>query len=292
MANPACAAALFSFGRGALIKCLLLVVLVTSHLGSQAEEIKLFAAGSLSETFEAIIADYNASLSGRLDPLRVTPVWGPSGVLRQRLEQGTEFDLFAAAALPHAQALTTAGLAGPSMIFARNTLCAITGKEQPITSGNLVETLLKPEIRLGTSTPRADPAGDYTWQLFHLIDEYQAGAFEKLSGKARQLFGSATTTAPINGRHRITTSLENNEVDVFIYYCSGIQQVLAQSTAFKKIDLPAAFAVGAEYGLTASRRASPATASLAFYILSPRGQRILQAHGFVPVALPLGPEAQ
>jgi ABC-type molybdate transport system substrate-binding protein len=273
----------------ALLSLLLLACL--PGLG-QAEDVKVVGAGSLSEVFNAIYADYRSSPTGQRAPLAITSAWGPSGVLRQRLEKGEPFDLYASAAVPHAQALTAAGLGGPTVMFARNALCAVTRKDAPVTTANLVDTLLRPELRLGTSTPVADPAGDYTWQLFHLIDERIPGAFDKLSGKARQLFGGAASTAPANGRHRIAELLDKGEVDLFIYYCSGVQQVLAQSTAYKKIELPPELAVGAEYGLTVARNASPGASLLALHLLSPSAQRILQAHGLTPVALPIGPVAQ
>ena len=135
--------------------------------------------------------------------------------------------MFASAALPHAQALTDAGISGPSVLFARNALCVVT--DQRIARSmpaNLVETLLKPEIRIGTSTPVSDPAGDYTWEMFHKVDALQPGAFDTLSKKAQQLFGGPTTTAPVNGRPRLLVALDDRQIDLFIYYCSGAQQIV------------------------------------------------------------------
>jgi hypothetical protein len=45
-----------------------------------------------------------------------------------------------------------------------------------------VETLLRPDIKIGTSTSVADPAGDYTCELFRRIDAQHAGAFEAAAG--------------------------------------------------------------------------------------------------------------
>jgi ABC-type molybdate transport system substrate-binding protein len=127
-----------------------------------AAEIRVMAAGSLKDVFTAVFADYTKQYGATF-----SPVWGPSGVLRERLQNGETFDIFASAALPHAQALTQAGVSGPSVLFARNTLCVVTEADRQLDAGNPVETLLKPEIRIGTSTPVSDPAGDYTWEMFH-----------------------------------------------------------------------------------------------------------------------------
>ena len=35
-----------------------------------------------------------------------------------------------------------------------------------VVAENLLARLLDPELRIGTSTPKADPSGDYAWALF------------------------------------------------------------------------------------------------------------------------------
>src|SRR5580698_2338751 len=137
-------------------------MVVVSASSASASEIRVMAAGSLKDAFTAIFADYTRQYGGSF-----APVWGPSGSLRERLQKGEAFDIFASAALPHAQALTDAGVSGPSVLFTRNALCIVTDAGRPLDSGNLAETLLKPDNRIGTSTPIADPAGDYTWEVFH-----------------------------------------------------------------------------------------------------------------------------
>ncbi|WP_315830854.1 substrate-binding domain-containing protein [Bradyrhizobium prioriisuperbiae] len=247
-----------------------------------ASDIRVMAAGSLKDALTAAFADY-----GKQHGATFVPVWGPSGVLRERLQKGEAFDVFASAALPHAQALTDAGISGPSVLFARNALCIVTSTDAPLDAGNLVETLLRPEIRIGTSTPGADPGGDYTWELFRRIDARKAGAFATLSTKAMQLFGGATTTAPVDGRHRLLAALDDREIDLFVYYCSSAQFMVAAAPAkYKMITLPPELSVGPEYGLTVSKAATAGAVDFAMYVLSPQGQRTLKAYGFIPVALP------
>jgi len=53
--------------------------------------------------------------------------------------------------------------------------------------------------------------------------------------------------------------------------------------------LPPELAVGPEYGLTVSRKAQAGAADFAMYLLSPAGQKQLQAFGFIAVALPASP---
>jgi len=241
------------------------------------------AAGSLKDAFTAIFADFTKQYGNGF-----APVWGPSGVLRERLQKGEAFDVFASAALPHAQNLTDAGVSGPSVLFAKNALCVVTGADRALDAGNLVETLLKPDIRIGTSTPVSDPAGDYTWEMFRKVDAMRPGAFDTLSKKAQQLVGGPATSALASGRPPLLVALDEHQIDLFVYYCSGAQQIVRDSAKYKSVALPPELVVGPEYGLTVSRKAQSGAADFAMYLLSPQGQATLKSFGFVPVALPVG----
>jgi molybdate transport system substrate-binding protein len=260
---------------------LMAFVVALAASSASADEIRVMAAGSLKDVFTTIFADYTKQYGGSF-----SPVWGPSGVLRERLQKGEAFDVFASAGLPHAQVLTEAGASGPSVLFVRNALCIVTDADRQLDTGNLVETLLKPEIRIGTSTPVSDPAGDYTWEMFHKIDTQRPGAFEILSKKAQQLDGSTATATPVNGRPRMLAALDDRQIDLFISYCSGARAIVKASSKYKSVGLPPELAVGAEYGLTVSRKAAPGAADFAMYLLSPQGQSSLHSFGFIPVALP------
>jgi ABC-type molybdate transport system substrate-binding protein len=80
-------------------------------------ELKVMAAGSLKDAFTVIFTDFNKHYGASF-----APVYGPSGSLRERLQQDEAFDVFASAALPHAQTLTDAGISGPSVLFTPATL--------------------------------------------------------------------------------------------------------------------------------------------------------------------------
>jgi len=103
---------------------LLALMIASGTCSASATEIRVMAAGSLKDAFTAIFADYTRQYGDSF-----TPVWGPSGVLRERLQAGEAFDIFASAALPHAQALTEAGVSGPACCL-RATPCALSPRRQ------------------------------------------------------------------------------------------------------------------------------------------------------------------
>src|ERR1700710_687908 len=123
---------------------LVAIIMTLTAASACAADINVKAAGSLKEAFTAVFADYAKQYGGGF-----APEWGPSGILRERLQKGEAFDVFASAALPHAQILTDAGISGPSVLFARNALCVVTQIARSLDTGNLVETLLQPETKIG-----------------------------------------------------------------------------------------------------------------------------------------------
>lgn len=266
------------------MRTLLTLIMIALASPACAAELKVFAAGSLRDAFTAIFVDYSKQYGDSF-----APVFGPSGVLRERLQKGEAFDVYGSAALPHAQILTDAGIAGPSVLFVRNALCVVSPADSAVTTGNLVDTLLKPEIRIGTSTPVSDPSGDYTWEIFHRIDAQQPGAFKTLSEKAQQLIGGPTSPPAVNGRYPMLAALDENRIDLFIEYCSGAHGIAKASPNYKSIELPSELSVGPEYGLTVARKAQPGAADFAMYLLSPPAQAKLKSFGFIPVALPVVP---
>ena len=79
-----------------------------------------------------------------------------------------------------------AGWGGPVALFARNRLCALAQPDVEVSPATLLEVLLDPAVRLGTSTPKADPSGDYAWQVFEKAEALRPGSFATLDAKALQ----------------------------------------------------------------------------------------------------------
>lgn len=124
--------------------------------GPQAEPVQVYAAGSLREALGAIARDHEARTGQK-----VVLTFGPSGVLRQRIEQGAPAQVLASADTDHPQRLAQTGAWQAPVVFVRNQLCALTSDKISVTPDSLLATLLKPDVRVGTSTPKADPGGDY-----------------------------------------------------------------------------------------------------------------------------------
>jgi molybdenum ABC transporter molybdate-binding protein len=131
------------------------------HPAMAADLVTLYAAGSLKAALTDVATAYEQAYG--------TPVateFAASGLLRERIEDGAPVDVFASANMAHPAALAAAGWGGPVALFARNQLCALARAEVELSPATLLDVILDPDVRLGTSTPKADPSGDYAWQLF------------------------------------------------------------------------------------------------------------------------------
>jgi molybdenum ABC transporter molybdate-binding protein len=248
----------------------------------RAEQLHVLAAGSLREVMAEIGNQYRKSTG-----IEIIAAFGPSGLLRGRIEDGEHADLFASADVGHPLKLFEKGLGTRVVMFTRNKLCGFAAPQVGLTTANFVDRLLDPAVRLGTSTPQADPAGDYTWAMFHKIDASRSGSYVILDKKAQQIVGGPTNNAPVGGRDPVVAALATGHIDLFIGYCSGAKRLLAQMPTLQVAGVPGAIATGAEYGLAVLKDAAPKTSDFALYMLSPSGQQIFADHGFAPVALPV-----
>lgn len=255
---------------------LLLCLMMTS---TQANEIVLLhAAGSLRGALTEVSNAFEKS-SG----VTVQGKYGPSGLLRDAIAKGEKAEVFASANMEHPDALSKAGKAGPVMLFTRNRLCALVKPGLAVTSANLLERMLDPAIKVGTSTPKADPSGDYAFEVFRKADGLKAGANDALVAKALQLTGGPNSPAPPPDRNLYGILVTAGEADIFLTYCTGALVAQRENPGQQIIALPEGLAVGADYGLTVVNGASVDAERFATFILSQQGQDILVKHGFAGV---------
>ena len=237
--------------------------------------VKVFAAGSLRDVFTAIAADHRVRTGDAIDLS-----FGASGLLRERIEQGEAAQVFASADVDHPQRLAQAGGWSPPVVFARNALCALVRPGLSVETANLLETLLRPGVRLGTSTPRADPSGDYAWQLFRKADALRPGAYAALDAKALKLTGGADSPRPPAGRNTYAWVMDSGQADVFLTYCTNAVIARREVAGLQVVQVPQALQVGAAYGLTVRQGASPEAQRFARALMEAPAQQALRDAGF------------
>ncbi len=243
----------------------------------------LFAAGSLEAPLKRIADSFSAAYQNK-----VQTYFGPSGVLREEIEWGETAHVFASANMAHPGALEAGGGGGPVALFACNALCALVRPDMTVTPETLLDMLLKDDVAVGISTPKADPSGDYAMAMFDKAEAVAPGAADRLKAKALTLTGAADSRPPPEGHNPYAWAIEEGAADIFLTYRTNAARAVAQKPDLQMIALPPQLAVSADYGLMVMNGAPEAAWRFALYVLSPAGQAILAEYGFDAVNLPQG----
>jgi ABC-type molybdate transport system substrate-binding protein len=204
----------------------------------------VYAAGSLRGVLGEIAAKHEAQ-TGQAVLLTL----GASGLLRERIESGEPASMFASADMGHPQRLAELGGWSAPVVFASNQLCALTTERVHTTPEQLLDTLLDPAVRIGTSTPGADPSGDYAWTLFRQADALRPGAGDVLRQKAQKLTGHASLPAAPPGFSTYAWVMVSGQADVFITYRTNALIALRERPGLRVVALPPALQVAVAYGL-------------------------------------------
>lgn len=240
-----------------------------------SDAVQVLSAGSLRHAFPEIIKAFREETG-----FAVALTLGPAGLLREQIEAGAGFDLFASANMAHPRRLAAAGLTENAVCIARNRLCVLARADLGLTTENFLAILSDPEVRIGTSTPGDDPGGDYAFEVFDLVEARYPGRGEAMKSRSRQLVGgrnSPPMQAGKGGGYLIT----DGEVDLMMSYSSNAR-LLAADPAFAVVDIPSEFQPRIEYGVAVRRDANAEARLLQDFLLSARGQEILCEAGFSP----------
>ena len=170
------------------------------------------------------------------------------------------------------------------ILFTRNRLCALSRQVLGLTEDNLLSRMLDPAVRLATSTPGADPGGDYAWALFARANALHPGAQAILQAKALKLVGGPDTPPLVPGHGAVQGVFLADRADIMLGYCSGSAAVMKEVPGLISIAVPTALSVGPAYGMVVLTD-QPLAARFALFVMSEQGQAILQRNGFDPVGL-------
>jgi molybdate transport system substrate-binding protein len=256
-----------------------LAVLPMSGFSQSPATLKVYSAGSLKAAWLDLAEAYERKAGVKIDF-----ELGASGLLRERLVKGEPADLFTSADTGHPQALANQGLAQEMQPFAGNRLCALAQPEAGLTQANLLDRLLDPAVRVGSSTPKADPSGDYTWMMFERAEKLRTGSFNALATKALQLVGGPNSAPAPRDRTAYGKLMEERAADVFLTYCTNALLAQREVPKLVMVQLPDALAVQAVYGMVLMRGAKPQAAQLRDFVLGAEGQAILEKYGFSRIA--------
>ncbi len=254
--------------------CVLLVCLASGcqRKGGERQQLVVFAAASLRESFEA--------LSGRFEQLNpgveVRLNTAGSQQLAVQLEHGATADLFASADPAVLERLAQSGHVGPGKLFARNALVIAVQPSNPKEITGLTD-LLRVE-RVVLAAPEV-PVGKYSRELLAKAElSLGAGFKERVEAKARS--GELST-------RQVLARVALGEADAGLVYRTDV----AAAADVEAVEIPAALNVSARYAIAVPRSAPNPQLAGQFIalLLSPAGQAELERRGFLPAGTERAP---
>lgn len=236
--------------------------------------LSLFAAGSLRATLPAFIEHYQKK-TGKKWVL----TFGPAGLLRQRIEQGEPCHLFLSADENNAHQLISKGIALQYAPFIGNQLCLTVNRDVVNQHDTWLSLLANPVLKLGTSTPKADPSGDYSWQFFDNIERDNPSLGKQLKQRAIPLVGGENSAHIPKGRMAAHYLITSHQADIFIGY-QHYQTKLSQFPELALFAIPTPFNVTARYCIALI---DPQAYGLYQELLSPYAKQHFIDEGFLPL---------
>lgn len=202
------------------------------------------AAGSLRSALTELARAYDRETGAAVEPS-----FGPSGLLKERIAGGEPAQVFASANMTQPQALHALGKAEAVRAFAHNELCVLPRGDFSLQAKPRAQRLLDADVRVGTSTPRADPSGDYALQIFKRIESSGAagqGAADALKAKAKamQLIGGPNSPPPA-GRNVCGMLVAQGQADVLVTYCTNAAEAREEQPSLQVLSVPSAINVAA-----------------------------------------------
>jgi molybdate transport system substrate-binding protein len=269
-----------SFGDFMLRNMLgLMVIVLALSTPACADALKVMAAGSLRAAVTDLLHRFPLQ-SDTVDP----PEFGPSGLMRQKIENGAAVDVFASADMEQPRQLAAGHPERLVILFARNSLCALARPNLGLNQENLLDRLLDPAVRIATSTPGLDPLGTYSWEVFARADALKPGARATLEAKAKKLVGGGEKTPPlVPGKGAVEGIFLSDQADVMLIYCSAVPALQSEIPSLTSIKLPSTLTVEPVDGMVILD-SKPLTLRFVVFVMSEEGQAILRSLGFEPVA--------
>ncbi|MEP7324911.1 MAG: molybdate ABC transporter substrate-binding protein [Gemmatimonadota bacterium] len=237
--------------------------------------ITVFAAASLTEAFTDVDLAFRQQNPGTT----VRFNFAGSQQLAAQLEQGAQADVFASADerwMTYAREQSL--IRGDPAIFARTRLIVIVPKSNPARI-NQLQDLAKGRVKL-VLAGAAVPAGKYARDILQNLSRtsgYPAD-FQR-----RVLANVVSNEETVKG---VVTKVQLGEADAGVVYRTDVNSDIAR--VVRVFEIPEDQNVLASYLIATVRGTQNPETGRAFvtFVISPEGQRIMQQHGFLPLAVP------
>jgi len=225
--------------------------------GGSDGALRLFAASSLTEAFQQLEPNAQATFAG-------------SDELAFQLEQGAKADVYASASPRYPQRLYREKLVERPRVFATNSLVLIVPKDNPAGVSGL-GSLMKPGVKLVLGAEGV-PVGDYARKV---LGRFCRSILQPQPGKCPR----ARVVSEEQDVKGVVSKIALGEADAGLAYATDVKPVAGK---VRSLEIGRLFQPTVRYEIAVLRAAKHRDAAEAFVTLvtGPRGRGALRAHGF------------
>ena len=244
--------------RARCVRWLLLGLAMLAGSPAQAATVSVLAAASLTEAFRTIGKAFEAAHPGTTVEFN----FAGSSTLARQIVEGAPADVFASADDENMKKVVDTGdVAGTPQRFVRNGLALVVPRGNPKHVKSLAD-LARPGLIVSLAAPGV-PVGRYAAEAF---------------AKANTPVPDASREADVKA---VVTRVSMGEADAGVVY---VTDVGAGGDKVEAVPIPEAQNVHASYPIAVLKGAPnpPGARDFVAYVLSPSGQRVLAASGFLP----------
>jgi molybdate transport system substrate-binding protein len=249
-----------------LLVGLVLAACNEAGVGTEPQELTVFAASSLADAFNEL----GEAFEDRNEGTEVVFNFAGSSQLAAQLREGVTADVFASASLSQMEAMVEAGRieAGSERVFVSNRLTIIVPADNPADIHSL-EDLAKPGVQLILGVEGV-PVRAYTDEIVGLM----AADFQE------RFYGNVVSEE--DNVRQVAAKVALGEADAGIVYTSDVTPDIAGQV--QQIAIPDAQNVAATYPIAPLADAPHRETAERFieFILSAEGQAVLSRWGFGP----------
>lgn len=256
-----------------LLMVMSLLMLGSVRVHSQEKEtLIVFAASSLTDTFETIAGAFEVAHPG----VEVLFNFSASSTLATQLNQGAPADVFASANLKQMQVAIDGGrIESPAQEFAQNRLVVIVPVEHATGIESLAD-LARPNVQLILAAPEV-PIRSYTDAMLEKM------ALDPQYGADYRAAVLANVVSEEPNVRQVAAKVALGEADAGVVYLSDVTPDMVD--AVMMIPIPDAFNTLAVYPIGIIKDSAQAELAQDFvdFVLSEQGQAILAEWGFIPI---------
>ena len=209
-------------------------------------------------------------------------LFGPSGSLRAKIDNGESCSLFISAISAHTDALVKTGKLLEASVLGLNPTVLVCHRDLEITTETVYEFLSDPKWTLAVSTTGLDPDADEI-EILKKVAKTSDSGYEQLIARTRLITGGRENPNAPTGRNQYGWIMETQDLDLLLTFHSNAVEAVADNPDLKLIQVPPSIGVTGHFGIGISIEASTEIQEFYRWILSEDGQHILENQGFVPL---------